>query len=195
LADIPGVSDIRTTAATAARKTEAVQSAAGSTASWLLPVAIALLGGFFLWQFYSRRGAEQAVANTANEAADRVTAMKPVVPEQTEIPSLATIQENLGGMFKSLDTAFTGVRDAASAERAMPALRDLNTKIDSMNETLSRLPAAARTSLRPFIEEQVKLATEKANDVGSIEGIGAEVKTLIQEIVTKITKWIATNAT
>jgi hypothetical protein len=191
LADIPGANDIRKAATTAARKAEAVHSSAGSTASWLVPVALVLLGGFLLWQFLSRRGAEQAVADAANEAADTVTAMKPVLPERIEIPGLDAVREDVGGMFKSLDTAFADIRDAASAERAMPALRDLNAKIDSMGETLSRLPAAARNSLRPVIEEQVKVTTEKANAVGSIEGIGAEIRALIQEIITKITKWIS----
>ena len=72
------------------------------------------------------------------------------------------MRDELGGMFKSLDTTFTDIRDAASAERAMPALRELNTKIDSMNQTLSRLPEAGRATLRPVIEEQVNAVAEKA---------------------------------
>jgi hypothetical protein len=191
LADIPGAGDLRKAATTAARTTEAAQSTAGSAASWLLPVAIVLLGGFLLWQFLSRRDAERTVADATQQTADRVTAMKPVLPDGVEISGLATVREDVSGMFKSLDTAFTDIRDAASAERAMPALRDLNTKIDAMNETLVRLPAEARTSLRPVLEEQVKLVTQKATTVNSIEGIGAQVKALIQEIITKITKWIS----
>jgi hypothetical protein len=41
------------------------------------------------------------------------------------------------------------------------------------------------------LEKQVKAITEKANAVGSIEGMGADVKALIHEIVVKITKWIS----
>jgi hypothetical protein len=93
-------------------------------------------------------------------------------------------------MFKSLDTAFTDIRDAASAERAMPTLRELNTKIDSMNQTLSRLPEAGRATLRPVIEEQVNAVAEKARAASAIEGIGAEIKALIQEILAKLTRWI-----
>jgi hypothetical protein len=33
--------------------------------------------------------------------------------------------------------------------------------------------------------------TEKANAASSVEGIGADIKALIQEIVVKITKWIS----
>jgi hypothetical protein len=42
--------------------------------------------------------------------------------------------------------------------------------------------------------EQVKVATEKANAASSVPGIGTEIKALIQEIVTKITKWISADS-
>jgi hypothetical protein len=72
----------------------------------------------------------------------------------------------------------------------MPALRELNTKIDTMNQTLTRLPEAGRATLRPVIEEQVNAVAEKARAASAIEGIGPEIKALIQEILAKLTRWI-----
>jgi hypothetical protein len=205
LADIPGVGEAKTAAYNSVRKSTPEPVATGSPAMWLIPLAIALLGGYFLWQFLSRPGVEQAADNrvrttaddvrttvdqTARTTADEVRAMKPVVPDGIDVPSITSVRDELGGMFKSLDTAFTDIRDAASAERAMPTLRELNTKIDSMNQTLSRLPEAGRATLRPVIEEQVNAVAEKARAASAIEGIGAEIKALIQEILAKLTRWI-----
>jgi hypothetical protein len=206
LADIPGVGEVKKAAYNTVRKATPEPVSAGSPAMWLIPLAIALLGGYFLWQYMSRRpGVEQAASNTvrttaddvrttvdqtARTTADEVRAMKPVVPDGIDVPSITGVRDELTGMFKSLDTAFTDIRDAASAERAMPALRELNTKIDTMNQTLTRLPEAGRATLRPVIEEQVNAVAEKARAASAIEGIGAEIKALIQEILAKLTRWI-----
>ncbi len=206
LADIPGVGEVKKAAYNTVRTATPEPAATSSPAMWLIPLAIALLGGYFLWQFLSRPGANQVAADrtqataddvrrttvdTQTTTADEVRAMKPVVPDGIDIPSIAGVRDELGGMFKSLDTTFTDIRDAASAERAMPALRELNTKIDSMNQTLSRLPDAGRETLRPVIEEQVNAVAEKARAASAIEGIGPEIKALIQEILAKLTRWIS----
>jgi hypothetical protein len=191
LDDIPRAGEIRKPAYTAVRKMDREPVAAGSALRWVLPLALALVGGYFLWQFLSRPAVNQAAAERVSAAAEEVQAMKPVLPAGIDVPSLANVRDDLGGLFKSLDTAFTDIRDAASAERAMPALRELNTKIDSLNQVLSQLPESARATLRPVIEQQIKVATEKANAVSSVEGVGADLKSLIREIIAKITRWIS----
>jgi hypothetical protein len=207
LADIPSADEVRSTTYSTPRTRDREPVTTSSPAKWLLPLGLALLAGLFLWQFVLRPRADrdQAAANretavertaarNANTDADRVTAMKPVTPDGIDIPSVSVMRDDLTGLFNSLDTSFTGIRDAASAERALPALRDLNTKVDAMTQVFSRLPEASRAALRPALEEQVQMATEKANAVNSIEGIGANIKALIQEIITKITSWISANA-
>jgi hypothetical protein len=213
LADIPSTDEVRAHAYSTPRTRDREPVAASSPAKWLLPLGLALLAGLFLWQFVLRPRAddrvdqaardatnaaertatavERTAARTANTAADQVTAMKPVMPDGIDIPNVSVVRDDLTGLFKSMDTSFADIRDAASAERALPALRDLNTKVDAMTQVFSRLPEASRTALRPALEEQVRIATEKANEVNSIEGIGANIKALIQEIINKITRWIS----
>jgi hypothetical protein len=191
LADIPDAGDVKTPAYSTTRRVEDKPVAAGSPARWILPLALALLGGYFLWQFLSRPRADQPVTERTVNTVDDGTAMRPVLPAGVDVPNLTSVRDDLGGLFTSLDTAFSDIRDAASAERAMPALRDLNTRIDSIDQMLSRLPEAGRATLRPELEQPIKATTDKANAASSIEGISAEIKALIREIVAKITKWIS----
>jgi hypothetical protein len=191
LADIPDIDEVRTPTYATSRKADIKPVTAGSPARWLLPLAAALLGGFFLWQYLSRAREAQVAENRVTAPAEETTVMKPVVPDGADVPDLAAVRDDLSGLFKSLDTAITDIRDPATAAQAMPALKDLNARIDAMNQVYSRLPAASKTTLRPVLEQQIKLATEKANAASSIEGIGAELKALLQEIIEKLKKWIS----
>jgi hypothetical protein len=191
LADIPDVQETRTPTYAASQKADIKPVIAGSSALWLLPLALALLGGFFLWQFLSRSRDAQVADRKVATTSEKVTVMKPVVPNAVDVPELSVVRGDLGGLFKSLDTTLTDIRDPASAQRAMPALKDLNAKIDTINHVYSRLPESSRTTLRPVIKEQVKIATEKASAVNSIEGIGTDIKSLLQEIIGKLRRWIS----
>ncbi len=196
LADIPEASDFRKPAYGTARNKVTEPVTAKSPAAWLIPAALALLGGFFLWHFLSgpkanQVAAEKSAAPVRDLTSHEVTAMKPVLPDSIDVPNLDSVRGNLGNLFKSLNTSLADVKDAASAERALPALEELNTKIDSASQILARLPAASTRALRPLIEQQLKDTTEKAKALSSIDGISARFKTLLQQIVDKVTKWIS----
>lgn len=200
LPDVPGLADFKRSAQSVGRgAVEAEKAAAGSLANWLLPLAILLIGGYLLWHFLAGREVPKVAVDKAKAAVEKTVdktkeigenVAKAVVPESIAVPDLAKLKENFGGLFKSMDSALSGIKDAATAEAAKPALQDLNTKIDAMNEVLSKLPEASATALRPFLEEQIKAAAEKANAASSAQGISTDVKSLIQQIISKITKWI-----
>jgi hypothetical protein len=191
LTDIPEIGEFRTPTYATPRKADIKPVTTGSPMLWLLPLAIALLGGFFLWQYLSRTREAQVADRNVASTTEQTTVMKPVVPDAVDAADLAVVRDDIGGLFKSLDTALSDIRDPASAQQAMPALKDLNAKIDAMNQVYSRLPEAGRTTLRPVLEEQVKITTEKANAASSMEGIGAEIKALLQEIIGKLKKLIS----
>jgi hypothetical protein len=189
LADIPSAGDFSASAYQKVYKRDVKRPVAKSPASWLVPLALAIVGGFLLWNYFPRPKGTEVIAQQSPKVVDKVTVMKPVMPEILEISSLATMRTELDGLFKRLDTSLSGIRDAATAERAMPALRELNTKIEQMSQLLSRLPEATQATLRPALNEQAKAITEKAIAANSVEGISDNIKALIQEIVAKITKW------
>ena len=118
--------------------------------------------------------------------------MKPVAKD-VDLPNVTDVRNNVVDLFKSIDTSFADIKDAASAEHAMPALQELSTKIDTIGQILSRLPAAGKTELLPTIEDHVKAVTEKAQAASSIDGASSQFKSLVQLIIDKLSKWIATS--
>jgi hypothetical protein len=195
LNDIPGASFARQPSTSAVRTAGREPVQATSLARWLLPLAAALVAGFLLWQWVLRPGREpvreaETVAPTT-PSRERVV-MRPEIPTiDVQNLNLTSVRENLTGVFRSLDTTLTDIRDAASAEQARSRLSELNTTVDSIGQVLPRLSQADRTALRPMLEDEVKVITQKANAVNSLEGVGPEIKTLIQEILTKITAWLS----
>jgi hypothetical protein len=212
LASIPGLPRAEEAVRAVGRSASAVGAAASDSAryaantahdatrsffSWLPALAALLLLGLGLWYFFLRPGrdAREAAENTSAtvrrqaDETDEVVTRRPVLPDAAAL-RLDNVREDMSGLFRTMNTTFTDIKDAASAEAALPELEELNSKIDGMSQVFSRLPEASLTSLRPAIEDHVKVVTDKAQAVSSIEGIGPQIKALIQEIITKITKWI-----
>lgn len=191
-ADIPTAGETRTTEYPSTRKTYAEPVAAKSPAAWLVPSALALLAGLFLWRFLTKPNEVQRTAEKTAQTAKEVTSMKPVAKD-VDLPNVTDVRNNVVDLFKSIDTSFADIKDAASAEHAMPALQELSTKIDTIGQILSRLPAASKTELLPTIEDHVKAVTEKAQAASSIDGASSQFKSLVQLIIDKLSKWIATS--
>lgn len=166
---------------------------APASMNWLVPAALALLGGFLLWQFMRPR-ADQAADVRTEQQADRVVAMKPELRETVVLPSVDVVRTDVTDAFASLNAALADVKDAASAERALPALRDVDAKLDVIQGQLARLPKTAMATLNPVIKEQAEGLLQHANTIDAIEGTSATFKTLLQDIISRITRWI-TSAT
>ena len=129
LEDVPGLprmGDIRKTASAAAASTP---TAPKSLASTLLPLALLIGGALLLWSFFSnRRQPQEAGVKPALNEKESVVAMKPVAPEAPAIPTAMEMKQELTGMFESLGTTFTEIKDSASAEAALPQLDQLNRR-------------------------------------------------------------------
>jgi len=184
LGDVSGLDQVMPAAVGASRK--ATETAARSSAGWVIPLALLLLAGFFLWQMMqNRRGAEQATERGV-PATDETTAMKPVVPETLDMPAMTQTRDELTGIFDSLNTILAGIRDAASAEAVAPQLEQLNQKIDALGTTWPALPEAGRNTLQQFIADQLGSLKTKVMDTLAIQGLSDRIRTLINQIVRKL---------
>jgi hypothetical protein len=184
LSDIPGMDDMARAAAGSSRRT--AEPAKRSSASWIMPLALLLVGGFLLWQFLQARpNAQQAADRNATES-EPTTVMKPVVPDAIDVPDIAHMRDDLTGVFRSLDTTISEIKDAASAESAMPQLEELSRKIDGIGGTLRSLPEAGRNTLQQFVAEHLGELKAKVMDTLAIPGLSDRIRALINEIVRKL---------
>jgi hypothetical protein len=197
LDQIPGWSGaadaVRAATHTTRRAADTAERAAPSVASWLLPLAALLVGALLLWYFLRPR-AETAptAAREATTQGDRVTAMKPAVPETPTIPDLPSVSgltDQLNTTFRTLGETFASIKDAASAEAAAPKLEELSTTIDSIKRSMAQLPEAGRATLQRTVEQQLNPIKDQAQRTLELPGLSERIKQLIAQIVRKLEEW------
>jgi hypothetical protein len=194
LAQIPGLAGasetVRAAAPTTRRAAETAGQAAPSIASWLLPLAALVVGALLLWYFLRPRPEAAPTAATETTApGERVTVMRPEVPDTTDVPSVNQLTDQLNTTFRTLGETFSNIKDAASAEAAAPRLEELSTKIDSLKAMMARLPEAGRATLQQSVQQQLGPIKEQAQSTLSLPGLSERIKQLITQIVRKLEEW------
>lgn len=194
LADIPGLPGaeaVRAAVDTTRRTAQKAGAATSSAASWVLPLAVLLVGGFLLWNFLKPR---EPIAQDSRDAT-KTTVMKPVVPETklatpdlNAMPDLDGMTDNLKGYLTSFTDTLGTINDAASAEAAAPKLEALKAKLDSFRAAWAKLPEANQTALRQAISAQIAPVREKAEQTAALPGISDRIKALINDILQRLTQ-------
>ncbi|MCY2984392.1 MAG: DUF937 domain-containing protein [Planctomycetota bacterium] len=199
LASIPGLSNtseaVRSAAGTAGRNVgraaETVSDAA-SPLKFLLPVlALAgVLGG--LWWFLNQAPAVKAPE--IKVPAVQVPAVPvPKLPEVTlpstpALPAEAVkLTSDLSGWFTSLSDSLGGIKDVATAEAALPKLKDAASQLDSVKSVFDKLPAAGKSSVLSLITSNLGAIKDLIAKVASIPGVGDLVKPFTDPILTTLT--------
>jgi Bacterial protein of unknown function (DUF937) len=146
--------------------TARASAAAGASAlRWILPLLAVVIVAALLWWWNS--------------------SMR--VPEQT---ATATLLTNLTGQvndfFLSATNTFTGIKDAASAEMAVPKLRELSTRLDTMRVAMDQLPADARNRLVALVKDSSAKLMPAMDSVMAMPAVGDTIKPLIDELRRKL---------
>jgi hypothetical protein len=186
---VPGLARFREMARPATSTARSQASESRSLAATLLPLALLLLAAFAVWSFWNNRPANQAAVDEEIDETEEVVVMKPVAPELAGLagmPEATRAKEELTEFFTSATSGFAKIKDAASAEAALPQLEELNRKIDTLRTALSGLPEAGRTALDSFLKEHVEPLKRQATSALSLPNLSERVKSLIQEIVRKL---------
>jgi hypothetical protein len=196
LADIPGLPGAEAARAatdTTRRTAEKAEAATSSAASWILPLAVLLVGGFLLWKFLVPRPAGEIAADKTERTT--TTAMKPVVPEtrpatpdMAAMPDLAQMPENMKSFLTNFGDQLGTIKDAASAEAAAPKLEEMKAKLDGFRTAWARLPEASQPALRQMISAQMTPLREKSQQTLAVPGISDRIKALINDILQRLTE-------
>jgi hypothetical protein len=199
LGNIPGLSGLgewtgtaRDTAAnaydagrTAVRHGAPVAAATATNAArWAVPLVVLLALGALVWYLVSRDRATPDL--TTPESVTAVPDPRDATLASAEIPPAATaLRDEVSGWFKSATQTFSGITDAASAEAALPKLRELSTQIQTVETSLRGLPVDARASVTSLFGtswDTLKPAIDRAL---AIPGVAERIKPVVDEIATR----------
>jgi len=185
----------RDSADTVRRGTHAVAAAAPNPAKWAIPLVILLGLGALVWWAASRRAPEitttppapspSIVERQPDPAIDRAQTASDTLAGAAA-SQIASLKDDLGGVFTSATDIFTNIKDAASAEAALPKLQDLNTKLDGARRIYDAIPAEARTTLSSWVstsQSQLKPLIDKAM---SIPGVGDKLRPVVDKMTASL---------
>jgi Bacterial protein of unknown function (DUF937) len=102
------------------------------------------------------------------------------------IPKASTVSGEVASVVSSLTKTLSGVKDAASADAALPKLKDLKDKLDDSKTMMAGLPDAAKSTIGSLIETALTTVQGLANTVLAYAGLGDQVKPVVESIIDKL---------
>jgi Bacterial protein of unknown function (DUF937) len=145
----------------------ATAAAGRSALSWVLPVLAALIVLGLLWWWFAGR---TTTVTTPPIGTDRV----------------AVLTGQVTDFFRSATDTLTGIKDTASAEAAIPKLRDLSSRLDSLRAGMDQLPLDLKARIAALIKDQGAKLTPVFDSIFAMPVVGDRLKPLIDELRTKM---------
>jgi hypothetical protein len=166
LADVPGMAAAGSAVRSAAGH---VQDTSANAMKWLVPLlalaAIALLA-YLLWP--------------------KTTPGPTPLAATTRVTDVAGMTTDLTNTFNTINDSLSGITDAASAEKALPKLRDLNAKLDGLKTQMDQLPAEGRAKIVDLIKSNLgKLENTFAKQLW-VPGSSREIKPVMNDTLGKM---------
>jgi hypothetical protein len=176
--------------ATMARAASVPRSAAAQWPYWVLGLVV--LAGL-AWLLTHYWGGDRKVAE--QQTPTRPIAAQPTPTEPRATVGVAPASVTVGGETlayqvsssnSSLQTMLTGLTDTASAQSALPKLREITTQFDKVNAQSTQLPQEGRKSLATLITTAMPNINSALDRILAIPGVGDIVRPAINELRAKI---------
>jgi hypothetical protein len=181
LSDVPGQA-VRSAA-------RGVGAAGSALPRWLLPVLGLAALGLLLWWLVPSTSTPAPEVNVPPVTQAQSPDARPTrVAEATSnlVPDVSKFSTQLTDTFSKLTEVLTGVKDAATAEAALPKLQDLEGKLDVAKTTIKELGAAGQATIRTLVTSaEAKLRT-LVDKVLALPGVGEKIKTVVDSIMAKV---------
>lgn len=166
--------------------------------SWLLPLAGLILIGIGGWYFLGNQPAEAPPAEAARPpvAANSDPMARPNEPKapadvKVAIPTADEVTKSLGDVYTSATESLTSVKDAATAEAAVPTLTGLAAKIDAAKLLWEKLPDAAKDAVKKATTENLGTFKTLVGKTLELPGVGEKLKALLESLITKLSAFSA----
>ena len=193
LPSIPGLDAGRSAARAVAGS---IPAKAPDPMRWLLPAAALGALALLLWWGFSRSKPVTPVER--DEVVPTVKRVEAPAEPAVSTPavsapavSAATLDagragQDLSGIFSSLTGALTGIHDGATAEAALPKLREIDGKLDGVKAARDALPEAGKGSLSELVMANIGALKEALAKVLAIPGVGDKLKPVTDQILAKL---------
>ncbi len=187
LSDVPGLAAVGSAVRTAAG---GVQESGSSIMRWLLPIAGLAAAGLLVWWLSQPTSAPapdiQAPGTIRSQSPDTHPALVPE-PVKRVLPDVSKFSTELTDTFGKLTGALAGVKDAATAEAALPKLQEFEGKLDVAQTTTDKLEDAGKATIKALVKSTQDKLKEIVQRVLAIPGVGEKFKTVVESIMAKLT--------
>jgi hypothetical protein len=102
------------------------------------------------------------------------------------IPQLPKLSGDLAGAFSSLTQSLSGIKDAASAEAAMPKLAEISGKLDGAKAAMDKLSDSGKDTLMSMLKPALAKLKALADKVMALAGVGDKIKPMLDGITSKL---------
>jgi len=168
LASLPGLSDVGAGVQQAA---DTVKKGA-SQLTWIVPILLVALG-VVLW-FY----------------------LKPVeptnLPGSTELGKTiaksaeATLTGNINSFFTTATETFSGIKDAATADAALPKLKELTGKVDELKKGYAAVPEAGKAAIKTLLGSGIGKLKAIVDKLLAMPGVGEKLKPIVEPLMSSL---------
>ena len=159
LPNIPGLATGRAALRTAE---DTARTATSNIWTWLLPLlGVLAVGALLLWYFFGR-------------------------PSATVETGVAKVTTDLTSSVKTLTESLTSIKDAASAEAALPKLKELEGKLDGMKSMVANLPDADKGKVTELIKASFGKLEDQFAKLLWIPGVGDKIQPTVDGIMNKL---------
>jgi hypothetical protein len=164
LSSLPGFGDVGASVQKAADTVKQGTSAL----SWILPVLLLALGAV-LWFYF------KPDPNTNQ-------------PASTNVQNLAkkSIGEDVTSFFKSATETLSGIKDAATADAALPKLKELDTTADGLKKAFGLVPQEGKAVVKTLFTDGITKLKELIAKITALPGVGDKIKPVVDSLMAKL---------
>jgi hypothetical protein len=103
-----------------------------------------------------------------------------------QVPRTANVSGELAGIVSALTGTLSGIKDATSAEAALPKLRELDNRLDASKDMMAGLPSSGKSTVNTLLKVATTNLKRLVDKVVATTGVGDSVKPVVDSIMAKL---------
>jgi hypothetical protein len=151
---------------------------------WLVPLIIVAALAFLISQFFKPKETETP---TQAPVVTQTPAQAPAAPQADIAAKFST---GVTGVVNDVTQTLTGIHDAASANAALPKLRDVSTQLDTLKSWWAQVPDAAKPAIKTALSAAVSPVEDLLGKATAMPGVGDVIQPVATEILGKLKSFL-----